>query len=165
MQAACFDCVNLSASGFNKMPTISNDVAIAEVELDMLTGANTGLRVHIGINVGRPINPPIAYGHIGGGSFQDQCPLTIKKTHWQKNAELIMRSTITYKIPGDLTGSARPFFWGSSALFALREAGKAAWQSVAAGAKAPSIVQWDLSSYCGEVDGCYWGLDCPLGEC
>jgi xanthine dehydrogenase/oxidase len=143
--------------------------AISEVELDVLTGAHTVLRTDIKMDVGRSINPAIDYGQIEGAFVQGQGLFTIEETLWQKNGELFTRGPGTYKIPGFadiprvfnaglLKGvkwaklrtiqsskgiGEPPLFLGSSVLFALREAVKAARESVAVDAKAMGIVQLD----------------------
>ncbi|KAG0132095.1 molybdopterin binding aldehyde oxidase/xanthine dehydrogenase [Tuber indicum] len=143
--------------------------AISEVELDVLTGAHTVLRTDIKMDVGRSINPAIDYGQIEGAFVQGQGLFTIEETLWQKNGELFTRGPGTYKIPGFadipqvfnaglLKGvkwaklrtiqsskgiGEPPLFLGSSVFFALREAVKAARESVAVDAKAMGIVQLD----------------------
>jgi len=143
--------------------------AITEVELDVLTGAHTVLRTDIKMDVGRSINPAIDYGQIEGAFVQGQGLFTMEETLWQTNGELFTRGPGTYKIPGFadipqvfnvglLKGvkwaklrtiqsskgiGEPPLFLGASVLFALREAVKAARESVAVDAPAMGVVQLD----------------------
>ncbi|RPA90391.1 molybdenum cofactor-binding domain-containing protein [Choiromyces venosus 120613-1] len=131
--------------------------AISEVELDVLSGSHTGVRTDIKMDAGHSINPAINYGQIEGAFVQGQGLFTMEETLWQKNCELFTRGPGTYKIPGFadipqvfnvglLKGmkwaklrsiqsskgiGELPLFLGASVLFALREAVKAARESVA----------------------------------
>ncbi|KAL3477100.1 Molybdopterin-binding domain of aldehyde dehydrogenase-domain-containing protein [Aspergillus californicus] len=170
-KAAYRDRVNLSASGFYKMPTIgyqwgnydpdtvkpmyfyfTQGVACTEVELDLLTGDHTVLRTDIKMDVGRSINPAIDYGQIEGAFVQGQGLFTMEESLWTQTGELATRGPGNYKIPGfcdipqDFNVSflqgvgwktlrsiqsskgvgEPPLFLGSTVLFALRDALKAA---------------------------------------
>ncbi|KAL6240662.1 hypothetical protein RBB50_012372 [Rhinocladiella similis] len=117
--AAYMDRVNLSASGFWKMPKVgyqwgnytlgsvkpmyyywTQGVACSEVELDLLTGDHTVLRTDIHMDVGRSINPAIDYGQIEGAYVQGQGLFTIEESLWTRNGQLFTRGPGTYKIPG-----------------------------------------------------------------
>lgn len=99
--AAYLDRVNLSATGFWKMPKVgfkwgvydvaaqkpmyyyfTQGVACSEVELDLLTGDHTVLRTDIKMDVGRSINPAIDYGQVEGAFVQGQGLFTIEESLW-----------------------------------------------------------------------------------
>ena len=143
--------------------------AIPKVELDVVTGCHIVLRTDIKMDVGRSINPTIDYGQIEGAFVQGQGLFTMEETLWQQNGQLFSRGPGTYKIPGFadipqvfnvglLKGvkwaklrsiqsskgiGEPPLFLGASVLFALREAVKAARESVAVDARAMGVVQLD----------------------
>ncbi|KAL5358559.1 Molybdopterin-binding domain of aldehyde dehydrogenase-domain-containing protein [Aspergillus floccosus] len=117
--AAYRDRVNLSATGFWKMPTIgyqwgnynpdtvkpmyfyfTQGVACTEVELDLLTGDHTVLRTDIKMDVGRSINPAIDYGQIEGAFVQGQGLFTMEESLWTREGQLATRGPGNYKIPG-----------------------------------------------------------------
>ncbi|RVX70089.1 hypothetical protein B0A52_06261 [Exophiala mesophila] len=117
--AAYLDRVNLSASGFWKMPKVgyiwgnydadtvkpmyyyfTQGIACSEVELDLLTGDHTVLRTDIKMDVGRSINPAIDYGQIEGAFVQGQGLFTMEESLWTQKGELFTRGPGTYKIPG-----------------------------------------------------------------
>ena len=117
--AAYLDRVNLSASGFWKMPKVgyqwgnydvntvkpmyyywTQGVACSEVELDLLTGDHTVLRTDIKMDVGRSINPAIDYGQVEGAFVQGQGLFTIEESLWTRQGQLFTRGPGTYKIPG-----------------------------------------------------------------
>ncbi|KEF58499.1 xanthine dehydrogenase HxA [Exophiala aquamarina CBS 119918] len=117
--AAYMDRVNLSASGFWKMPKVgftwgnydietvrpmyyyfTQGVACSEVEIDLLTGDHTVLRTDIKMDVGRSINPAIDYGQIEGAFVQGQGLFTMEESLWTQNGQLFTRGPGTYKIPG-----------------------------------------------------------------
>ncbi|THC88632.1 hypothetical protein EYZ11_011923 [Aspergillus tanneri] len=116
---AYHDRVNLSASGFWKMPKIGHQwgnydpdtvkpmyyyftqgVACTEVELDLLTGDHTVLRTDIKMDVGRSINPAIDYGQIEGAFVQGQGLFTMEESLWTSSGQLATRGPGSYKIPG-----------------------------------------------------------------
>ncbi|KAL4915020.1 Molybdopterin-binding domain of aldehyde dehydrogenase-domain-containing protein [Aspergillus aurantiobrunneus] len=118
-KAAYRDRVNLSASGFWKMPTIGYDwgdynpdtvkpmyfyftqgAACTEVELDLLTGDHTVLRTDIKMDVGRSINLAIDYGQIEGAFVQGQGLFTMEESLWTQGGQLATRGPGNYKIPG-----------------------------------------------------------------
>lgn len=113
--AAYFDRVNLSANGFYKTPDIGYDwgsntgqmyfyftqgTAIAEVEIDTLTGDWTCLRADVKMDIGRSINPAIDYGQIEGAFVQGQGLFTTEESLWFNNGQLATRGPGAYKIPG-----------------------------------------------------------------
>ena len=148
---------------------ITQGATISEVELDVLTSSHTVLCTDIKMDDGRSINPAINYGQIEGAFVQAQGLFTMEETLWQQNGQLFIRGPGTYKIPGFadilqvfnvglLKGvqwaklrsiqrskgiGERPLFLGASVLFALREAVKAAKESVAVDARAMGVVQLD----------------------
>ncbi|RPA90536.1 hypothetical protein L873DRAFT_1831700 [Choiromyces venosus 120613-1] len=183
---AYLECVNLSANGYYKTPTIgciwgnyvdplpmyfylTQGAAISEVELDVLTGSHTGVRTDIKMEAGRSINPAINYGQIEGAFVQGQGRFTMEEMLWQKNCQLFTRGPATYKIPGFVdipqvfnVGLLKgvkwaklrsiqsskgigepPLFLGTSVLFALREAVKAARESVAVEKEGLEVLQLD----------------------
>ena len=128
-------------------------VTAAEVEIDTLTGDWTCLRADIKMDVGRSINPAIDYGQIEGAFVQGQGLFTTEESLWHRaSGQLFTKGPGTYKIPGfrdipqqfnvsllkdveweNLRTIQRsrgvgepPLFMGSSVLFAIRDALKAA---------------------------------------
>ncbi|KAL4802007.1 molybdopterin binding aldehyde oxidase/xanthine dehydrogenase [Aspergillus unguis] len=118
-KAAYKDRVNLSATGFWKMPDIgyvwgnydpetvkpmyfyfTQGVACTEIELDLLTGSHTVLRTDIKMDVGRSINPAIDYGQIEGAFVQGQGLFTMEESLWSQSGQLMTRGPGNYKIPG-----------------------------------------------------------------
>ncbi|RLL98894.1 hypothetical protein CFD26_100866 [Aspergillus turcosus] len=123
VHAAYLDRVNLTASGFWKMPKIgyqwgnydprtvkpmyyyfTQGVACTEVELDLLTGDHTVLRTDIKMDVGRSINPAIDYGQVEGAFVQGQGLFTMEESLWSRDGQLATRGPGNYKIPafGDI---------------------------------------------------------------
>ncbi len=118
-KAAYLERVNLSATGFWKMPRIGYEwgsydvesqkpmyyyftqgVAVSEVELDVLTGSHKVLRTDIKMDVGRSINPAIDYGQIEGAFVQGMGLFTMEESLWTKEGRLATTGPGTYKIPG-----------------------------------------------------------------
>ena len=121
------------------------------------------------MGVGRSINPAIHYGQIEGAFVQSHGVFTMEETRWQQNGQLSSRGPGTYEIPGFVdipqvfnVGLLKgvkwaklrsiqsskgieepPLFLGASVLLALREAVKAARESVAVDARAMGVVQLD----------------------
>lgn len=117
--AAYLARVNLSATGFWKMPKIGYEwgnfdintvkpmyyyftqgAACSEVELDLLTGDHTVLRTDIKMDVGKSINPAIDYGQVEGAFIQGQGLFTIEESLWTQSGQLFTKGPGTYKIPG-----------------------------------------------------------------
>lgn len=117
--AAYLARVNLSATGFWKMPKIgyqwgnydintvkpmyyyfTQGAACSEVELDLLTGDHTVLRTDIKMDVGKSINPAIDYGQVEGAFIQGQGLFTLEETLWTQSGQLFTKGPGTYKIPG-----------------------------------------------------------------
>ncbi|CCU77189.1 xanthine dehydrogenase HxA [Blumeria hordei DH14] len=169
--AAYLDRVNLSANGFYKTPDIgyiwgqntgqmffyfTQGVAMAEVEVDTLTGEWTCLRADVKMDVGKSINPSIDYGQIQGAFVQGMGLFTSEESLWYESGamkgQLATRGPGTYKIPGfrdipqefnvsllkgvewkNLRTIQRsrgvgepPLFLGSAVFFAIRDSLKAA---------------------------------------
>ena len=135
--AAYFDRVNLSANGFYKTPVIgytwnvevdkqtadypgpmfyyfTQGVALAEVEIDTLTGDFSVLRADIKMvpnhsthpltlqDVGQTINAAIDYGQIEGAFIQGQGLFTTEESLWLQNGQIFTRGPGAYKIPSAL---------------------------------------------------------------
>ena len=114
--AAYFDRVNLSANGFYKTPDIGYEwgkntglmyfyftqgAAVAEVEVDVLTGDWTCVRADVKMDIGRSINPAIDYGQIEGGFIQGQGLFTTEEMLWMRQSgQVFTRGPGAYKIPG-----------------------------------------------------------------
>ncbi len=106
--------ISLSATGFYATPKIyynrdkseghpffyyAHGVALSEVEIDILTGENTVIRVDILHDVGNSINPALDIGQIEGAFIQGMGWLTTEDLRWHENGELASASPATYKIP------------------------------------------------------------------
>ncbi|KAJ2746556.1 hypothetical protein GGI20_001267 [Coemansia sp. BCRC 34301] len=163
-KAAYLDRCNLSATGHYCTPDVGFDwaknegqlffyftqgVAIAEVELDTLTGAHTTLRVDIIMDVGRSLNKAIDIGQIEGAFAQGQGWTTTEEfLYFPSTGRLFTTGPGNYKIPSamDIACDFRvellegadtsppktifsskgvgepPLFLGASVFFALRDA-------------------------------------------
>ena len=106
--------VSLSATGFYRTPKIWYDrarargrpflyfaygAAVAEVEVDTLTGENRIRRVDILHDAGRSLNPAIDIGQIEGGFVQGAGWLTTEELWWDDSGALRTHAPSTYKIP------------------------------------------------------------------
>ena len=106
--------VSLSATGFYRTPKIWYDretargrpflyfaygAAVAEVEIDTLTGENRIRRVDILHDAGRSLNPAIDIGQIEGGFVQGAGWLTTEELWWDDSGALRTHAPSTYKIP------------------------------------------------------------------
>ncbi|KAJ1825003.1 hypothetical protein LPJ60_000296 [Coemansia sp. RSA 2675] len=162
--AAYLDRCNLTATGHYCTPDIGFDwdknegllsfyhtqgVAIAEVELDTLTGSHSTLRVDIIMDVGRSLNKAIDIGQIEGAFAQGQGWTTSEEfLHSSLTGQTFTTGPSSYKIPSamdiprdfrvelleDADTSALktifsskgvgepPLFLGASVFFALRDA-------------------------------------------
>ncbi|GAA5928017.1 hypothetical protein JCM1841_001821 [Sporobolomyces salmonicolor] len=111
------DRVSLSATGHHATPDLgyvwnvqeetgplfhyfTQGVAATEVELDLLTGDHTTLRMDILMDVGRSINPAIDYGQIEGAAVQGIGWSTIEESLWLQNGAIFTTGPGAYKIPG-----------------------------------------------------------------
>lgn len=112
-----FERISLSATGFYKTPDIGYEFgvenpkppffyytqgsAVAEVEVDTLTGDWSALKTYIKMDIGRPINQAIDYGQIEGAFVQGMGLFTIEQSLWfNHNGALATRGPGNYKIPG-----------------------------------------------------------------
>ena len=119
VNAAYMQRISLSANGFYATPKIhfdaeqgkgrpffyfSHGVALAEVEIDTLTGENCVKRIDILHDVGHSLNPAIDVGQIEGGFIQGMGWLTTEDLTWNAKGELASAGPATYKIPaiGDM---------------------------------------------------------------
>jgi xanthine dehydrogenase large subunit len=106
--------VSLSATGYYRTPRIHYDratasgrpflyfaygAAVAEVELDTLTGEYRLRRVDILHDAGRSLNPAIDMGQIEGGFVQGAGWLTTEELWWDSKGGLRTHAPSTYKIP------------------------------------------------------------------
>ena len=111
--------VSLSSTGFYATPKIHFDpvtqtgrpfyyfaygAALAEVEVDGLTGEYRQRRVDILHDCGKSLNPAIDLGQIEGGFVQGAGWLTTEELWWDGSGRLRTHAPSTYKIPtiGDL---------------------------------------------------------------
>ncbi|KAJ2809409.1 hypothetical protein H4R20_000134 [Coemansia guatemalensis] len=162
-RTAYLDRCNLTAAGHYATPDIgfnwqtnegllyfyfTQGVAMAEVELDALTGAHTTRRVDIIMDVGKSLNKAIDIGQIEGAFAQGQGWSTTEEfLYFPRNGRLFTQGPGNYKIPSamDIPRDFRvellegapnalktifsskgigepPLFLGSSVFFALRDA-------------------------------------------
>ena len=111
--AAWLDRVDLSAHGFYKTPDLGFDfnsgegrafhyhaygVCACEVEVDILSGDFTTLRVDILHDVGDSLNPAVDIGQVEGGFVQGLGLFTLEEMVWLKNGQLFTRGPSTYKV-------------------------------------------------------------------
>jgi xanthine dehydrogenase/oxidase len=118
VQAAYMERVDLSAHGFYATPEISGfggarpfnyltyGAAVAEVELDALTGDWQVLRSDVVMDVGKSLNPAIDVGQVEGGFVQGMGWSCLEEMKWGDAAHgwvrpgtLFTRGPGTYKIP------------------------------------------------------------------
>jgi xanthine dehydrogenase large subunit len=114
--------VSLSSTGFYATPKVHFDpvsqtgrpfyyfaygAAVAEVEVDRLTGEYRQRRVDILHDCGKSLNPAIDLGQIEGGFVQGAGWLTTEELWWDVSGQLRTHAPSTYKIPtvGDLATS------------------------------------------------------------
>ncbi|MBB3189025.1 xanthine dehydrogenase molybdopterin binding subunit [Halomonas cerina] len=119
IQAAYMGRVSLSEKGFYATPLIHYDratgrgrpfyyyafgAAVAEVEVDTLSGEYWVSRADILHDVGDSLNPAIDIGQIEGGFIQGMGWLTSEELVWNDAGRLVSDGPATYKIPafGDL---------------------------------------------------------------
>lgn len=125
-------------------------VAVSEVMIDCLTGDHQVLRSDIVMDLGSSLNPAIDVGQIEGGFVQGYGLFVLEEMMYSPTGFIFTRGPGAYKIPGFgdiplefnvslLKGAPNPravysskavgeppLFLASSALFAIREAVKAA---------------------------------------
>ncbi|HET9019375.1 MAG TPA: molybdopterin cofactor-binding domain-containing protein, partial [Acetobacteraceae bacterium] len=116
--------VQLSSTGFHATPKLHYDTtthqgrpfyyfaygaAVAEVEVDTLTGEYRMRRVDILHDVGQSLNPAIDLGQIEGGFVQGAGWLTSEELWWDPQGRLRTHAPSTYKIPavGDVPADFR----------------------------------------------------------
>ncbi|CAG7824794.1 unnamed protein product [Allacma fusca] len=115
VNAAYFDRVSLSATGFYKTPEIGFNIATktgkpfnyfcfgaacAEVEIDCLTGDHEVLRTDIVMDVGESINPAIDIGQVEGGFMQGYGLYTLEQLMYSPQGFLFTKGPGQYKLPG-----------------------------------------------------------------
>ena len=120
--------VQLSAAGFYSTPKIHWDAAtlrgrpfyyfsygaaLAEVEIDTLTGEHRLVRADILHDCGRSLNPAIDRGQIEGGFVQGMGWLTTEELWWDEAGRLRTHAPSTYKIPacGDVPAELHVRFY------------------------------------------------------
>ena len=123
VKRAHFEQISLHATGYYRTPGINFDkekgkgtpfhyfaygMAVAEIELDVLTGRNKTLRVDILHDVGDSINESIDIGQITGAFIQGMGWCTTEMVKWSKDGSLLNHSPDTYKIPS--IGDIPPIF-------------------------------------------------------
>ncbi|RLQ88247.1 xanthine dehydrogenase molybdopterin binding subunit [Notoacmeibacter ruber] len=106
--------IQLSSTGYYRTPKIHWDrasgkghpfyyfaygAAVAEVEIDTLTGEYTVERVDILHETGKSLNPAIDIGQIEGGFAQGMGWLTTEELVWDEKGRLRTHAPSTYKIP------------------------------------------------------------------
>jgi xanthine dehydrogenase large subunit len=114
VQRAYEQRVDLGARGFYATPGVdfnretgkgnpffyfTNGCALAEVEIDRLTGELKVSRVDILIDIGRSINPAIDRGQVIGGFVQGLGWATTEELRYSDTGDLLTHSPNTYKIP------------------------------------------------------------------
>ena len=123
VQAAYFERVSLSASGFYKTPKLQYNrdtgegrpffyfaygVSMSEVSIDTLSGEYTVDKVDVIHDVGNSLNPAIDIGQIEGAFIQGMGWLTTEDLKWNADGKLISENMATYKIPA--IGDTPPAF-------------------------------------------------------
>nr|GAT58891.1 xanthine dehydrogenase/oxidase [Mycena chlorophos] len=116
--AAWADRISLSAIGYhatgdlgyewnnpnetgNLFHYFTQGACATEVEIDVLTGDSTVLRVDINMDVGKSLNPAIDYGQIEGAFTQGQGLCTIEESLWlRQNGAIFTTGPGAYKLPG-----------------------------------------------------------------
>jgi len=106
--------VSLSATGFYKTPGIWFDrdagqgrpfhyysfgMAISEVVIDILTGAQRLIRTDILHDIGDTLNEGLDRGQVEGGFIQGAGWCTTEEIKWDEEGKLLTHSPDTYKIP------------------------------------------------------------------
>lgn len=114
IQAAYFDRVSLSSSGFYQTPKLHYNrdtgegrpffyfaygAALTEVSIDTLSGEYSVDSVDVIHDVGDSLNPAIDIGQIEGAFIQGMGWLTTEDLRWNEDGKLISENMATYKIP------------------------------------------------------------------
>jgi len=114
VRAAYLARISLSSTGFYATPKIHFDretftgrpflyyaygAAVAEVEVDCLTGENRLVRADILHDCGASLNPALDKGQIEGGFIQGMGWLTMEELVWDAQGRLRTHAPSTYKIP------------------------------------------------------------------
>lgn len=114
ISSAYLNQISLSATGFYKTPDIHFDkdqgrgkpfhyfafgMAVAEVEVDMLTGHYRNIRTDILHDAGKSINTQIDLGQVEGAFIQGVGWCTTEVMKWTPQGHLLNHSPDTYKIP------------------------------------------------------------------
>ena len=162
---AYMERVNLSANGFYATPDIGYDwdtnsgkafnyfcygAAVAEVEIDTLTGNHEIVRADMVMDVGSSLNPAIDMGQVEGAFVQGCGLFTLEEFSFGRQGFLLTRGPGTYKLPGfrDIPRDFRvallkdapnrfaihsskavgepPLFLGASVFYAIKDAVRAA---------------------------------------
>lgn len=115
IKRAHVDQISLHATGYYRTPGIhfnkekgkgtpfhyfAYGMAVAEVQIDTLTGKSKVLRVDIVHDVGDSINESIDLGQVTGAFIQGMGWCTTETVKWNKQGKLLNHSPDTYKIPG-----------------------------------------------------------------
>lgn len=114
IQAAYFNRVSLSSSGFYQTPKLHYNrdtgegrpffyfaygAALTEVSIDTLSGEYSVDSVDVIHDVGDSLNPAIDIGQIEGAFIQGMGWLTTEDLRWNDEGKLISENMATYKIP------------------------------------------------------------------
>lgn len=114
ISAAYLNQISLSATGFYKTPDIHFDkakgrgkpfhyyafgMAVAEVEVDVLTGHYQNIRTDILHDAGKSLNQQIDIGQVEGGFIQGVGWCTTEVIKWNEHGHMLNHSPDTYKIP------------------------------------------------------------------
>lgn len=112
--SAYLNQISLSATGFYKTPDIHFDkdkgrgkpfhyfafgMAVAEIEVDMLTGHYRNIRTDILHDAGKSINQHIDLGQVEGAFIQGVGWCTSEVIKWTPQGHMLNHSPDTYKIP------------------------------------------------------------------
>ncbi|XP_040888151.1 aldehyde oxidase 6 [Toxotes jaculatrix] len=114
VQAAFFEKISLSATGFYRGPDLYMDwdkmegqpyayftfgACFCEVELDCLTGDYQAVRTDIVVDIGRSVNPSVDIGQIEGAFMQGLGLYTLEELKFSPSGLLYTRGPSQYKIP------------------------------------------------------------------
>uniref|UniRef100_A0A8D3C8T5 Aldehyde oxidase 6 n=1 Tax=Scophthalmus maximus TaxID=52904 RepID=A0A8D3C8T5_SCOMX len=114
VNAAFFEKISLSATGFHRGPDLHMDwdkmegqpyayyvfgACCCEVELDCLTGDSRTVRTDIVADIGRSLNPSVDIGQIEGAFMQGLGLYTLEELKYSPSGLLYTRGPSQYKIP------------------------------------------------------------------